>query len=486
MVMTGFFRRRLQLQLLLILLAAVSVAALSVLLISDSIRNAEQGVIADIGKQLDAAISELGQQYSDRTTSDSTWPNLPPSTQDVSLRAISQAVLRSYPGVEGGYYVGTQFIGYSFPTHDNPAAKTDVPSAERSVIQEVAGRAESNGKAEQLLRGGNDLVLIRATSMPQGAGIAWAMQRRSRVPTSGGRRALLVALVIAALLSVGGTLQMGIALRRGVRQIQGGLATLEKDFGYSLHEGSDELGEISRSINRMASVRRRLEDELRREDRLRAIGRTVAGIAHEIRNPLNGIRLSMQLLAKRLKRGSVLPEDLGLVIAEVDRMDALLNDLLAFREKKQVALVEQNLLPVIEKCVHLVQPQEEGTKKIRVHVQRGDAALRARIDSQRLTQALMNLLLNAVEATEQYGEVEVTVHAENGAIAIEVRDSGPGLTEEQQKHLFEAFYTTKPDGTGLGLAVSREFVEEMGGKLTYKNSSPGATFVVELPVVMNA
>jgi two-component system sensor histidine kinase HydH len=108
----------------------------------------------------------------------------------------------------------------------------------------------------------------------------------------------------------------------------------------------------------MASVRRRLEDELRREDRLRAIGQTVAGIAHEIRNPLNGIRLSMQLLGKRWKRGSVHPEDLGLVIAEVDRMDALLNDLLAFREKKQVALVEQNLLPVIEKCVHLVQPQE--------------------------------------------------------------------------------------------------------------------------------
>jgi signal transduction histidine kinase len=371
------------------------------------------------------------------------------------------------------------------PTHDNPAAKTDVPSAERSVIQEVASRAVSNRKAEQLLRGGNELVLIQATSMPQRGGIAWAMQRRSREPTSGGPRALLVALVIAALLSVGGTLQMGIALRRGVKQIQDGLATLEKDFGHSLHEGSDELGEISRSVNRMASVRRRLEDELRREDRLRAIGRTVAGIAHEIRNPLNGIRLSMQLLAKRLKRGSVQPEDLGLVITEVDRMDALLNDLLAFKEKRQVVLAEQNLLPIIEKCVHLVQAQE-GTKKIRVHVEPEDAALRARIDSQRLTQALVNLLLNAVEATEQYGDVEVTVHAENGAIAIEVHDSGPGLTEEQQKHLFEAFYTTKPDGTGLGLAVSREFVEEMGGKLTYKNSSPGATFVVELPVVMNA
>jgi two-component system sensor histidine kinase HydH len=193
----------------------------------------------------------------------------------------------------------------------------------------------------------------------------------------------------------------------------------------------------------------------------------------------------MQLLAKRLKQGSVQSEDLGLVIAEVDRMDALLNDLLAFRETKKVALSEQNLLPVIEKCVHLVQPQE-GTRKIRVHVEPEDADLRARIDSQRLTQTLMNLLLNAVEATEQCGDIEVTVHAENGAIAIEVHDSGPGLPEEQQKHLFEAFYTTKPDGTGLGLAVSREFVEEMGGKLTYKNSSPGATFLLELPAVVNA
>ena len=434
-----------------------------------------------MGKQLNAAISELGQQYSDRTTSDSTWPNLPPSTQDVSLRAISQAVLRSYPGVEGGYYVGTQFLGYSFPTHDNPAAKTDVPSAERSVIQEVASRAESNGTAEQLLRGGNELVLIRATSMPQRGGIAWAMQRRSREPSSGGRRALLVALVIAALLSVGGTLQMGIVLRRGVKQIQDGLATLEKDFGYPLLEGGDELGEISRSINRMASVRRRLEDELRREDRLRAIGRTVAGIAHEIRNPLNGIRLSMQLLAKRLKQGSVRPEDLGLVIAEVDRMDALLNDLLAFKEKRQVVLSEQNLLPIIEKCVQLVQPQP-GTKRIQIESVGVD--LRARIDSQRLTQTLTNLLLNALEATE--GEVRVRLHAADRTVAIQVHDSGPGLSQEQQRHLFEAFYTTKPDGTGLGLAVSRELVEEMGGKLTYKNNSAGATFVVELPAVVDA
>jgi signal transduction histidine kinase len=481
--MSSFFRRRLQLQLLLILVAAVSVVALSALLILDSIRNAEQSVVADMGKQLTAALAELGQQYADRTTFDAAWSTLPPTTQNVSLRAISQTVLHSYPGVEGGYYVNGQFLGYSFPTHDNPSAKTDVPEAERSVIEEVAERAVTNGSGEQVLHGGNELVLIQANALPQKGVVAWDMQRRSRQPTSLARRALLIALVIAALLSVGATLRMGFALRRGVAEIQAGLAILETDFAQSLPEGSDELGEISRSINRMAGVRRKLEEELRREDRLRAIGRTVAGITHEIRNPLNGIRLSMQLLEQRLRRGTVAPEQVQSVIAEVDRMDALLSELLAFREKKDAVVAEQKILPVIEKCVHLVQPQVTAE---RIQIEAESTDLRACVDAQRLTQALMNLLLNALEATPQQGDVRVRVYGKNGKLAIEVHDSGPGLTGEQQQHLFEAFYTTKASGTGLGLAVSRELVTEMGGSLTYKNDSPGATFVIELPAVPSA
>lgn len=481
--MSGFFRGRLQLQLLLILLAAVSVIALSAVLIRDSLRNAEQSVVADMTGQLNAALTELGQQYADRTASDSAWPALPPATQNISMRAISQAVLHSYPGVEGGYYAAGRFLGYSFPTHDNPSAKMDVPEAERPLIQEVVNRAAARGSGEQLLRGGFELVVIRATALPRKGVVAWDMQRRSWQPTSTARRALLMGLVIAALLSVGGTLWMGFVLRRGVARIQGGLAKLEMDFAYSLPESGDELGEISRSVNRMAGVRRRLEDELRREDRLRAIGRTVAGIAHEMRNPLNGIRLSMQLLEQRMRRGVVQNGQIQSVISEVDRMDALLSELLAFKEKKQMVLVEQNISPLIEKCVHLVQPQAHAGR-IRVEVEGMD--LRARIDAQRLTQVVINLLLNAVEATPRDGDILVWLFGRNGKATIAVHDSGPGLSEEQEQHLFEAFYTTKPDGTGLGLAVSRELIAEMGGTLTYKNDSPGATFVIELPAVPGA
>jgi hypothetical protein len=121
--MRSLFKRRLQLQLLFILLAAVLVAALSVLLISDAIQSAEGVVLADADRTLTAAASELDQQYQDRVTADSAGMTLPVPAQDTSLRGVSQAVLRSYPGVEGGYYGGARFLGYSYPTHDTGVKK---------------------------------------------------------------------------------------------------------------------------------------------------------------------------------------------------------------------------------------------------------------------------------------------------------------------------------------------------------------------------
>jgi signal transduction histidine kinase len=480
--MKTFFQRRLQLQLLLILLAGLAVAALSVLLIWDSVHNAERVVIGDMGGQLNSAVTELSRQYASRADSDSTWSSLPLGSQDVSLRGVTQAVLRSYPGVEGGFFSNGEFIGYAFPTHDNPAAKTDVPAAERSVIEDVSRRAKASGDADELLRGGSELVLVHAMKTREQDAVAWAMQRRPRQTGTAWRRVLLVALVLAALMSVGGTLRMAVALRQGVTEIQNGLAGLEKDFNRSLPESSGELGDITESINRMAEVRRKLEEELRREDRLRTVGRTVAGFAHEIRNPLNGIRLSMQVLEQRLKSGAVQPLDLKLVMGEVDRMDALLTDLLAFREKKNSDVSEQDILPVVERCVELVQPSNGGSR-IRIENLGERSPLAARVDAQKLTQALLNLLLNAVEAAGKNGEVIARLRQSYGHVEIEIQDSGAELTAEQQQHMFEPFYTTKPNGTGLGLAVSRQLILEMDGDLRYELGTGKKAFVISLEAV---
>jgi signal transduction histidine kinase len=414
--MKGFLQRRLQLQLLFILLAAVSVVALGGLLIYDSIHSAETAILSDTHRELASATGELGQQYAARVASDATWSATPAFAKNVSLRAVSQFVLHAHPGVEGGYFDDSVFLGYSFPTHENPSAKTDVPEAEREAIEGVVLRSQSAGAAERVLRGGDYLVVIQAHNIPNSHAVAWTMKRLTRGRGGAYRSLLLLAFVLAALLGIGATLTLGIGLRRGVAEIQAGLRALEADFSHRLPERDDELGSISRAINQMASIRSKLETDLRREDRLRAVGRMVAGIAHEIRNPLNGIRLSMQSLEQRLKNQTVRHEDLEFVIEEVDRMEALLSDLLPFQQRSVSQIALQPILPVIERCTHLVEPQARNSHaSVRVTVP--DAELHARFDSRALTQVLTNLLLNAMEASPPDAVVDVKVE-KDGAFSL--------------------------------------------------------------------
>jgi signal transduction histidine kinase len=472
--------RRLQLQLLFVLVAALSVTTLSVLLISNAIHSAEGVVIADTHKMLATANAELDQQYSYRVSSDSSWPALPAAAQDVSLRAISQATLRSYPGVEGGFFAGGQILGYAYPTHGSGTPKIDVPEAELAQIKSAIRQARISGRGSQILRGSRDLVVIQA--IRRGDHVTWTMKRVSGITDPGERRrnALLIWLVIAALVSVTGTLATVMGLRRGLSEIEGGLARLETDFEFALPAKGGELGRISRSVNRVAAARRNLEAELRREDRLRAIGRLAANIAHEIRNPLNGIRLGMQMLKQKLAHHEIREGDLDLVIEEVDRLNVLLTDLLAFRETQRPTLEAQPLLPIVERCVRLVEAQAHD-RGIDIEIHASDSEACASVDAKQLTQVLTNLLLNSMTAISGRGTIDMYVLQEHDSASIEVHDTGPGIPPDRKEHLFEAFYTTRSEGTGLGLAVSNELVRGMGGTITYRDGAPGAVFALNFP-----
>ncbi len=480
--MNRLVQNRLLLQLIFTVVAALSVAALSVALISEAINSAERVVLGEANKSVTTASAELKQQYEYRSASDSSWPSLPAQAQDVSLRGITQTVLRSYPGVEGGFFSESNFLGYAFPTHDAGSAKIDVPSAERNYIESLAEASEKTGRVqEKLIRGNADLLVLRAVPVENGRAVVWAMKRlvgRSS-PGPGQRQLLLSVLVIAALVSIVGTLATGLGLARGVAEIKRGLAVLKTDFDHRLPERSDELGAISKSINDMASARGKLEGDLRREDRLRALGRLVAGLAHEIRNPLNSIRLTVQLLERRLDTHSVRREDFQTVRAEVDRLSSLLNDLLDLQRSRQPSPEMQPLLPLLQHCIKLIERQAE-MQETSVVLEPVEDDLHALFDAQQLTQTIVNVLLNALEASPTGGIICVKAWEENGVARVEVRDEGPGLDSEQQQHLFEPFYTTKPAGIGLGLAVSRELMRSQGGDLFYLPHSQGARFVIEL------
>lgn len=481
--MNRLLQNRLVLQLLFTFIAVLSVATLSVVLIAEAVRGAERVVLAEANRNITTALSELKQQYQYRAASDTTWSGLPSEARDVSLRGITQTVLRSYPGVEGGFYANSEFLGYAFPTHDTGSAKTDVPSAEKHLIVALIQQSRADHHmAQKVIRGRTDLLVLGAVPGQDGTAVVWAMKRLAgRAAPAAGRRDLLLAiLVIAALIGTAGTLATGVSLARGVAEIKRGLTALERDFEFRLPERSDELGGISRSVNRMASVRRKLEDELRREDRLRAVGRLAAGLAHEIRNPLNSIRLTVQLLERRLESNSVRGEDLRTVRDEVDRLSTLLNDLLDLQRSRQPHPEFQPVVPVLQRCISLLERQAkmQGTE---VCFEIPPDEVCALFDSQQLTQTVVNLLLNAVEASPAGGVVYVRVFERNGTVRVEVQDQGPGLNREQQEHLFEPFYTTKPSGTGLGLAVSRELIRSQGGNLSFEPSQAGAYFALELP-----
>jgi signal transduction histidine kinase len=472
--------QRLQLQLLFVLGAALSVIALSVVLISNAIGGALGVVISESRKTLSLANSELDQQYSYRVSSDSSWVSLPVAAQDVSLRALSQATLRSYPGVEGGYFVHGAIIGYSYPTHGSGTRKIDVPEAELPQIRAAIDQAVRTGQGERILRGSRDLVVIDA--LARGDHVAWTMKRLAGLTDPGERRrrVLLVCLVLAALISITGTIATVFGLRRGLAELQSGMARLESDLDFELPAQSGELGRISKSVNRVAAARRKLEAELRREDRLRALGRLAANIAHEIRNPLNSMRLTMQMLKQKMRRDPLRAEDLDLVIEEVDRLNGLLTDLLAFGQKSTAILEAQPLLPIIDRCVQRIKPQADE-RDIQIEVRASGRQICARVEEKQLSQVLTNLLLNSIAAISRQGNIVIDLQRDGHFSVIEIQDSGPGIAPEHREHVFEAFYTTRPGGTGLGLAVSRELIQGMGGALSYRDGEPGAIFSLRFP-----
>jgi signal transduction histidine kinase len=185
------------------------------------------------------------------------------------------------------------------------------------------------------------------------------------------------------------------------------------------------------------------------------------------------------LLEQRRRTNTIRADDLQLVKDEVDRMNTLLTDLLDLQRVRQPRPAHQELEPVVQRCLDLIERQAamQGSRVDLLAYERGLSAL---FDAQLLTQALVNLLLNALEASGEGGLVEIRIVREDGAVQLEVQDDGPGLTAEQQEHLFEAFYTTKTDGTGLGLAVSRELMRGQGADLFFRAGGSGATFVIRL------
>jgi signal transduction histidine kinase len=209
---------------------------------------------------------------------------------------------------------------------------------------------------------------------------------------------------------------------------------------------------------------RALESAVASGQRLAALGRVVAGVAHEVRNPLAGMKLRLDLLARDVSLQASARDDVEVCLGEIARLNRLVESLLMVSRAKTLAQVQIDLAELADERVARAAPLA-ATAGVRLSRFGAGSAFG---DPDALAGAVDNLLRNAIEASPPGGEVMVNIgFAEDRVPVLDVEDGGPGIPEARRAELFEPFFTTKPEGTGLGLWLSRLLLEAKGATLRY-------------------
>jgi signal transduction histidine kinase len=227
---------------------------------------------------------------------------------------------------------------------------------------------------------------------------------------------------------------------------------------------------------------RESDEQLRRADRLSALGEIAAGLAHEIRNPLAGITGALEIVQSRVAAGTPEAEFSGIAAKEVARLDGLVGEFLAYARPRQPELRPASLATVIEHVVLLLTPEAE---RAGLRIEREDTGdlPPVRMDAEQIQQVVFNLVLNGLQAGPRGSRVLVRTFLDGTSAVVDVADAGPGVATDSRTRFFEPFVTTKAQGTGLGLAVSHRIVLAHGGRLEYRDApGGGALFRIILPV----
>jgi PAS domain S-box-containing protein len=247
----------------------------------------------------------------------------------------------------------------------------------------------------------------------------------------------------------------------------------------------DEQGNIvgSSSVLKDVTSDRNLERQMADAEHLATLGELSAGLAHEIKNPLAGIKGAIEVIRDSVPASDVHREILGDVLHEVNRIDKIVRDLLNYAKPKPPSHSTIDLVEMAQRIIAMVEKSAKN-EALSIRLRRLTPTSEFTGDETQLEQVLLNLLLNAQKAMPAGGDVEVRLSQSDCAVRIEVEDHGPGIGEEVRKRLFQPFFTTRTDGTGLGLAICLKNVQYHGGTIEVQSEAGrGAKFIVTLPLL---
>jgi two-component system, NtrC family, sensor kinase len=309
---------------------------------------------------------------------------------------------------------------------------------------------------------------------------------RENVITSLGLSLLVVLFGLAAVAVSSRVLRPLPALIQSLKKIRGG------DFHQSLkvkNNDKDEVAVLAREYNRMLEALRERDEKIQKQqqelvqsERLAAVGQLSAQVVHEIRNPLNSMSLNVDWLSDQIGSGtSEVQDTLKSISREIDRLNQITESYLV---RARVPSQEDQRAPVNEVLKEIIDFEREIEQEgIRIETELADQEIFVRTDRSKLKQAFINVLRNAREAMPRGGLIRISTEIRDNISRILFIDSGHGMSEKVLKETFRPFFTTKPNGTGLGLTLTKEIVEEANGKIDCLSQlGKGTTFVFQFPI----
>lgn len=336
------------------------------------------------------------------------------------------------------------------------------------ILEDAGYKVHYAGSCEDALSAGGDYsVALVDVRLPDGDGTALAEKLRERIPD-----------LEVILLTGFATMESAVAAVRA-----GAWAYLIKPCATE-----DLLRTVRQAMRQVALVeeKRQLAHRAQLAEKLAAVGTMAAGLSHEIRNPLNAASLQLTVLERRLRRSALenqpqYLEPLGLVQQEIQRLNRIVEDFLQFARPREFVPVPVNLNTIADSVISLLAVQAERTG---LHIERRLEAVRPVAgDVGLLQQAIMNLVLNALQATPKGGWVRIEVGERNDEAFFLVEDSGPGVPVALRQRIFEPFFTTKESGSGLGLPLVHSIIEQHTGSISLTEGEVGgARFQIQLPV----
>ena len=234
---------------------------------------------------------------------------------------------------------------------------------------------------------------------------------------------------------------------------------------------------------RDAEAQRQLGRELQTADRLAALSRVSGGVAHEVKNPLNAMLLHVEVARAKLAHGDTAIEpQIEIISSEIARLDRVVKTFLDFTRPVELRMTTMPVSELLEEMVALARPQAEAAG-IRVILEDDSGGAPVRVDRDLFKQAVLNVVVNAIEAMPHGGELRLACHSSASTAEIRISDSGPGIPPALSEKIFRLYFTTKEKGSGIGLAMTFRMVQLHDGTIEFSSQpGKGTTFTLRIPV----